>query len=178
MTADPRSGRPGVPAGAGMGGGPGAEKLILEQAFDSDSLYALRAAVAAHAAQAGLPEERGDDLVVAVHELAANVIRHGPGHGRLLLWQSDQALRGEISDGPPEPAAAGASGPAAAAGASGPAAAAVSDGAARGGAAAAPWPIEHGHGLWLVSQLADEVSLRSGPEGTTATVSFTVGKPG
>src|ERR1700739_2463502 len=77
---------------------------ILDQAFDAGSLYALRAAVAAHATQARLAPGRADDLVIAVHELAANAVRHGAGHGRLRIWRSDQALRCEITDdGPPEP---------------------------------------------------------------------------
>ena len=62
------------PADAPAGAGPAP---ILEQAFDAGSLYALRAAAAAHAAQAGLPPVRVHDLVVAVHELAANAVRHG-----------------------------------------------------------------------------------------------------
>ena len=51
------------------------ESLALDQAFDGDSLYALRAAVAAHGSQAGLSEGRTRDLVLAVHELAANAVR-------------------------------------------------------------------------------------------------------
>src|ERR1700726_3188440 len=77
---------------------------ILDQAFDAGSLYTLRAAVAAHATQAGLAPGRADDLVIAVHELAANAVRHGAGHGRLRIWRSDQALRCEITDdGLPDP---------------------------------------------------------------------------
>src|SRR5580704_10649277 len=71
---------------------------ILDQAFDAGSLYALRAAVAAHATQAGLAPGRADDLVIAVHELAANAVRHGAGHGRLRVWRSEAALRCEITD--------------------------------------------------------------------------------
>ena len=71
---------------------------ILDQAFDAGSLYALRAAVVAHATQAGLTPGRADNLVIAVHELAANAVRHGAGHGRLRIWRSDQALLCEISD--------------------------------------------------------------------------------
>src|SRR6266481_5226802 len=71
---------------------------ILDQAFDAGSLYALRAAVAAHVSQAGLAPGRSDDLVIAVHELAANAVRHGAGHGRLRIWRSDQALLCEVSD--------------------------------------------------------------------------------
>ena len=62
---------------------------ILDQAFDAGSLYALRAAVAAHATQAGLAPGRADDLVIAVHELAANAVRHGAGHGLQLQRGSE-----------------------------------------------------------------------------------------
>src|ERR1700727_3014048 len=78
---------------------------ILDQAFDADSLYALRAAVAAHATQAGLPPGRADDLVIAVHELAANAVRHGAGHGRLRVWRAGHTLRCQISDDGLRPAA-------------------------------------------------------------------------
>src|ERR1700722_12528560 len=71
---------------------------ILDQAFDADSLYALRAAVAAHVTEAALAPGRADDLVIAVHELAANAVRHGAGHGRLRIWRSEAALLCEVSD--------------------------------------------------------------------------------
>ena len=41
----------------------------------------LRAAVAAHGSQAGLSDGRTRDLVLAVHELAANAVRHGRAGG-------------------------------------------------------------------------------------------------
>ncbi len=37
---------------------------------------------------------------------------------------------------------------------------------------AAQWPVEHGHGLWLVRQGADQASLDSGPSGTVTVVTF------
>src|SRR5580692_9050958 len=85
--------RPSEPEPPGREPQPGSltghpDPLILDQAFDEDSLYALRAAVAAHATQAGLAPGRSDDLVIAVHELAANPARHGAGHGRLRIWRS------------------------------------------------------------------------------------------
>jgi anti-sigma regulatory factor (Ser/Thr protein kinase)/anti-anti-sigma regulatory factor len=128
------------------------DALILDQAFDEDSLYALRAAVAAHATQAGLAPGRSDDLVIAVHELAANAVRHGAGHGRLRVWKSDRALLCEISDdGIPQPAGTG---------------------------DAAQWRTEPGHGLSLVRQVADQATLHSGPSGTLATISFALDGPG
>jgi anti-anti-sigma factor len=143
----PLAGRPEPEPPAGR-----PDPLILDQAFDADSLYALRAAVAAHATQAGLAPGRSDDLVIAVHELAANAVRHGAGHGRLRVWQSDQALLCEISDdGIPPPVGTG---------------------------DATQWRTEPGHGLSLVRQVSDQASLYSGPSGTLATISFALDVPG
>src|SRR5437667_2299649 len=133
------------------GAGPGGRPPVLEQEFDDGSLYALRAAVAAHASRAGLSEGRTGDLVLVVHELAANAIRHGAGHGRLRLWTAAGAVRCEITD-------------------DGPAQAADPD--------AARWRAEPGHGLWLARQVADQASVDSGPSGTVATVSFALRPPG
>jgi hypothetical protein len=36
------------------------------------------------------------------------------------------------------------------------------------------WASEKGHGLWVARQVADHVSLQSGPGGTIATASFTL----
>ena len=133
--------RPGVNAAVGD-----AESPALDQAFDGDSLYALRAAVAAHGSQAGLSEGRTRDLVLAVHELAANAVRHGAGQGRLRLWTAQDAVRCEVTDegAPGEPDAADAE----------------------------RWRAEPGHGLWLVRRIADSASVRSGASGTVAAVIF------
>ena len=153
MTDDAcRRGRlPGAgPPDAGVPAGPGGQSPVLEQEFDDGSLYALRAAVAAHASRAGLSDGRTGDLVLAVHELAANAIRHGAGHGLLRLWTAADAVRCEITD----------------------------DGPAAAGPDTAQWSVQPGHGLWLVRQVADQASLDSGPSGTVAAASFALGPPG
>ena len=159
--------RPGAgPRGATVAAGGGAADL--EQRFDGDSLYALRAAVAAHGSQAGLSDGRTRDLVLVVHELAANAVRHGAGHGRLRLRATRDAVRCEVTDGPAgSPDTDGAAPP----GANGAGPEARAAGAMTSGAAAM-WRIEPGHGLWLVRRVADEASVQSGPSGTVATVSF------
>lgn len=134
---------------------------ILDQQFDADSLYALRAAAEAHAAQAGMRAGRCGDLVFVVSELAANAIRHGAGSGRLQMRNLDGVLHCQISDaGAVQPS----SQPGDSGGATGPAAQDL----------VAAWPVEHGHGLWVARQIADKFSLRSGPEGTMVTVTFTL----
>ena len=157
MTDDPRRPPHKPAARTSPPQAPGADiPPILAQDFDSGSMYALRAAVAAHVTQAGMPEPRARDVVLAVHELAANAIRHGAGRGRLLITAHDGALHCQVTDdGKPA--------------------------AARTGTAVetkttspddALWASEKGHGLWVVRQIADQVSLQSGPGGTIATASF------
>ena len=131
---------------------PRAGTAVLEQAFDGDSLYALRAAVAAHASEAGLPRQRVYDVVAAAHELAANAVRHGAGHGRLRLWSDGQALHCQVSDDGP----------------------AHQDPARH----AAAWQSEHAHGLWIIDQVADQVSLDRAATGTTVTITFSIHSPG
>jgi anti-anti-sigma factor len=164
MTHDP--GRPKLPGGESPGGrlqGPGADTgggreqpPVLDQSFGADSLYTLRAAVAAHASQAGMPEGRIGDLVLAVHELATNAVWHGAGRGRLRFWKTADAVVCEVSD---DGAAGG-------------------DAGDQGPADDASWSIDFGHGLWLVRQLADQTSIRTGADGTVAVVSFALGPAG
>jgi anti-sigma regulatory factor (Ser/Thr protein kinase) len=134
-------------------GGPGgaAVPAALEQDFDAGSLYALRSAVSAHAAAAGLDGTRVYDVVAAAHELAANAVRHGAGHGHLRLWADGGVLTCEVSD----------------------AGAAPNGDGKTADEAQAPWPAEHSHGLWVVEQVADQFTIDRGPLGTTATATFT-----
>jgi anti-anti-sigma factor len=132
---------------------------ILDQAFDAGSLYALRAAVAAHATQAGLAPGRADDLVIAVHELAANAVRHGAGHGRLRVWRSDQTLRCEITDDGQQQTQ-------------------QTQQTQQEAQKAPEWRTEPGHGLSLVRQVADQTSLHSGHDGTLVAISFALAPPG
>jgi anti-anti-sigma factor len=119
---------------------------LLEQPFDRDSMYALRATLEAHAIRAGLPEGRSADLVLIGHELASNVILHGSGRGWVRLRVVDDMLRCEVIDGDatsPEQETPG-------------------------------WPYEFGHGLWMARCLSDLHAVGRGPAGTVVTVGFTL----
>jgi anti-sigma regulatory factor (Ser/Thr protein kinase) len=113
---------------------PPASALAL--AFDTGMLEALRAFVAARAAEAQLDEDRRSDLVLAVNELATNSVRHAGGQGVLRLWRADSALICEVADRGAilEPLA----------GRRRPAAGQIG-----------------GHGLWVVNQLCDLVQVRA-----------------
>lgn len=116
---------------------------LVDLAFDSGVLDLLRAEVQVHARKAGMPEDRAGDVVLAVHELASNVIRHGLGGGRLRMWKLGGALRCRVDDGDPP-----------------------------GQAVTNALPEMPGHGLWVVRQVADQMQILSGQRGTRATVIF------
>lgn len=46
------------------------------------------------------------------------------------------------------------------------------DGGEGGSADTASWSTDFGHGLWLIRQVADQASIRTGTDGTVAVVSF------
>ncbi|HSZ38570.1 MAG TPA: ATP-binding protein [Trebonia sp.] len=129
--------------------------MALDRAFDADTLSELRKAVLAEAAAAGLPGERAGDVMLAVHELAANAVRHGAGKGWLSMSVAAGQLHCQVSDAGP--------------GGSGNGGRSLS-----GQTAAQPWPVQPGHGLWLVQASADQVSMASGPAGCRVTVVFTI----
>ncbi len=52
------------------------------------SLPRLRGDLTALGEDMGFPPERIDSLVVAVNELAANVLEHGAGKGTVQVWRS------------------------------------------------------------------------------------------
>jgi anti-sigma regulatory factor (Ser/Thr protein kinase) len=126
--------------------------MALEESFDAGTLPGLRQAVLTEAVAAGLAGERADDVVLAVHELAANAVRHGGGSGRLWMLSTRAGLRCQVSDDGP--------------------------GSGHADAAGRPWPVQHGHGLWLVTSLADQVSIAPGPAGSAVTITFGVPEAG
>jgi anti-sigma regulatory factor (Ser/Thr protein kinase) len=138
---------PGAAGDPAHGGG-----LLLEVEFAAGSLYLLRQAVAVRAAAAGMGEARAQDVVLAVNELASNAIRHGAGRGRLRMWGQDGAVCCQVEDAGRAPRGGRPGGGA--------------------GPGAAGWPYMHGHGLWVVRLLADQMSAVSGPRGTCVTVRF------
>src|SRR3954451_22051693 len=113
-----------------------------ELAITRDSLAELRALTESAAAGAGLSEPRIRDLVLAVHEIATNSVRHGGGTGALRIWRDGGTLVCEVRDrgriaqqplvGRVRPAV-GQTG---------------------------------GYGVWLANQLCDLVQLRELPEGS------------
>jgi anti-sigma regulatory factor (Ser/Thr protein kinase) len=105
-------------------------------------LAAVRAVVYRYAKQAGLPEHRAIDLVLAVSEVAANTVRHAKSPGSLKIWYDTQEIICQIQD----------------------------DGTIQDPLAGRRKPSMDamgGHGLWIVHQVCDDVEVHSGESGTT-----------
>jgi anti-sigma regulatory factor (Ser/Thr protein kinase) len=105
-------------------------------------LSRVRALVLKHATEAGLPESRANDLVLAVSEAAANTLRHTRSSGTLTIWQDAGEIICEIHDE-----------------------GVITDPLV--GRRRPPPDALGGHGLWLVHQVCDLVELRSDSTGTT-----------
>jgi anti-sigma regulatory factor (Ser/Thr protein kinase) len=121
---------------------------FLDQTFDVESLFRLRSAVAAHAAELGA-DEAAYDVVLIAHELASNSVRHGGGSGRLHLWRDGDRIMCRVSDSGP-----GLADPA--------------------GSAEEPSPqVPGGRGLWIVRSIA-AVRTVTGPSGTTITAAIPI----
>lgn len=123
---------------------------LLDRPFGAETLDLLRAAVLAHARAAGVSKDLAIDVMLAAHELAANAVRHGAGTGRLRMEAGLGTLRVEVHD------AGGAS----------------RDRPAGSGSLDGQWPYQRDHGLGLVRQVAGQLSVASGPEGSVVTAVF------
>jgi anti-sigma regulatory factor (Ser/Thr protein kinase) len=124
--------------------------VALDQPFDADGLYSLRAAVAAHGADLGAGEELVEELVMVANELASNAVRHGGGTGRLRLWRAGDLIHCEVSDAGPG----------------------LEDDDV--GRELVPITAYGGRGLWVVRQMSHQVDVRTTPEGATITAALLV----
>ena len=115
---------------------------LFDLSFDTGTLHTTRARIRACASRAGFGEDQTEDMVLAVHELAANVIRHASGAGRLRVWSLPGALYCQVDDGVASPFAMDS------------------------------LPCEPGHGLWVVRQVASQMQTLSSPAGTSVQVRF------
>jgi anti-sigma regulatory factor (Ser/Thr protein kinase) len=118
---------------------------VVELAFDTSGLPAVRDVVVGRATLLNLDRDKAADLALAVHELATNSLRHGGGRGVLRVWQEPDALVCEVHDqGLVEDPLVGRRTPSI--------------------------RQEGGRGVWMANQLCDLVQMRSSEAGTTVRV--------
>lgn len=112
----------------------------------ADDLSPIRHLVWLEALAAGLPDNRADDLLIAVGELAANTLAHARPPGTLTMWATRAEVVCQVSDGGyiANPLA--------------------------GRLRPSPAAPNGGRGLWLVHQLCDLVQIRTNPRGTTTRI--------
>jgi anti-sigma regulatory factor (Ser/Thr protein kinase) len=108
------------------------------------ALRPVRHFASAFAAATGFGPKAAD-VALVVGELATNSLRHGGGHGTLLIWQGDGALICEVRD----------------------------RGRITDPMLGRRRPLLRqfgGRGLWLINQLCDLVQIRSTPAGSAIRV--------
>jgi anti-sigma regulatory factor (Ser/Thr protein kinase) len=114
--------------------------------FDLRQLEAVRSFVTAWAEEQGLDRGHSQDLMLAMHELTANSVRHGGGRGVVRVWRDGDSVVGEVSD----------------------------RGQMRtsplAGRAMPDQDSQGGRGLWIVNQVCDLVQIRSLPGGNVVRV--------
>ena len=99
------------------------------------------------AARAGFEGHSRSDLVLAVHEVAVNSVRHGGGTGELLVWRDGARVVCEIRD-------------------RGVIAHPLAD------RLSAPPYASGGRGLWLANAICELVQIRSVPDGTVVRLHY------
>jgi two-component sensor histidine kinase len=137
---------------------------VLDLGFDSGTLHTVRAQMRACVSNAGFPEGQAEDVVLAVHELAANAVSHGGGAGRLRVWNPARALYCQVDDGDVPTSSRP--------GADHDGIAVIKPNGSSDRASVNSLPCEHGHGLWVVQQVADQMQSLSGPGGTSVLIRF------
>jgi anti-sigma regulatory factor (Ser/Thr protein kinase) len=71
---------------------------VWEVPFAGGDLFEVRQLVSSWATKEALGGEATEELVLAVHEVATNSVRHGGGVGMLRLWRTGEELVCEIQD--------------------------------------------------------------------------------
>ena len=157
MGEAPGTPEPGGRVGPGLFAASWASRpTSMDLGISFESLQTLRAAVRGCAEASGLAG-RAEDVVLALHELAANVVRHGGGTGRLRAWNLPGMLRFQVDNGRQPPLDV----------------ASVPNGHSPGGRASdVVLPFVPGHGLWVVERICDYMVSMSGPGGTSVAVAF------
>jgi len=117
---------------------------LLDRTFGRDEITVVRHQVADRLTGAGLTGDRLQGFVLAVNEVITNVVLHAGGHGRIVLWLTGESAWCTVTDSGPGIPERYLTPP------------------------EVPEAFEvGGRGIWLAYQLCDEVTMATGPIGTT-----------
>jgi anti-sigma regulatory factor (Ser/Thr protein kinase) len=116
---------------------------LLDRRFGRDGITVVRHEVTARL-EAVLPGDRLPGFVLAINEVITNAVLHAGGQGRIVLWRTGAVVCCTVTD----------SGPG------------IPEQFRRPSAAPEAFEVG-GRGLWLAHQLCDEVTMATGPIGTT-----------
>jgi anti-sigma regulatory factor (Ser/Thr protein kinase) len=119
---------------------------VAELSFGLDDLKSVRRLVEWEGLYSGLPDERIEELVLAVNEVASNALIHGSSPVSLRIWNEGAEIVFEVLD----------------------AGSGIGD-ALAGQLKPSPGKLG-GRGLWLSRMMADAVELRSDTAGSTVAV--------
>ena len=126
-----------APFGEPLPDPPGDAALLY---VDGAALRGVREFISIHAERAGLDDQGVNDLVLTIHELATNTLRHGGGEGTVSIWSEHATVVCEVRDrGRIEDPLAGRVAPS--------------------------MDSLDGCGLWMANQLCELVQIRSFPDG-------------
>jgi anti-sigma regulatory factor (Ser/Thr protein kinase) len=130
-----------------------APPYLLDRTFDRDEITLVRHQITERLVACGLDGEKLQGFVLAINEVVTNVVLHAGGHGRLVLRRDGGSVHCTVTDsgpGIPEPYRR---------------------------PPEVPEAFEvGGRGIWLAYQLCDEVTVATGPIGTT--IGLRVALPG
>lgn len=143
-TVEQRVLRPAPGRGRGEGADPArGNQPLLDRVFGRDDITLLRHEVGERL-DTGLLGDRLDGFVLAVNEVITNVVLHAGGNGRLVLDSSGSAVWCTVTDSGPGIPERFQNPP------------------------EVPEAFDvGGRGIWLAYQLCDEVTMATGPIGTT-----------
>jgi anti-sigma regulatory factor (Ser/Thr protein kinase) len=142
-TLRPASGRKPADAGTSLPVGT-PEPVLFDRTFGRDEIAVVRHEVQRHLRGTGVDSDRLHGFVFAVNEVITNVVVHGGGHGRIVVWLTAGSAWCTVTDSGPGIPECFHSQP------------------------DFPEVFElGGRGIWLAHQLCDEVTVATGQIGTT-----------